>query len=151
VPRITTQPRARILEGLELKAGLTHAYCRAKSQQALAIGRDQVGHLPPFPDMAVKPQSAVHGVNHPVAARSKFTIWRARFGILRRVVGADHTCGASGQGTARLNVRLLAGRDSLNGRRRRSRRYGTVEHHALQRIREGVCSSRYPFANAGRG
>src|SRR5690242_6424824 len=53
VPRIASDARPRILQWLELEAGLPEPDGRAKSEQSLTIGRHEVRHLAPFPDVAV--------------------------------------------------------------------------------------------------
>jgi len=55
VPRVAADTRPRILQWLELEAGLPKPDCRAKSEQPLTIGRHEVRHLAPFPDVAVQP------------------------------------------------------------------------------------------------
>jgi hypothetical protein len=74
VPRIAAHARAGIFQRFELQAGLTEPDRHAESEQSLTIGRDEVRHLAPFPDVAVQPQTAIHRVNHPVAAGAKFSI-----------------------------------------------------------------------------
>jgi hypothetical protein len=78
VPRIAANACPRIFQWLELEAGLPEPDCRAKSEQSLTIGRHEVRHLAPFPDVAVQPQAAIHCVNHPGAAGPKLSIFRAR-------------------------------------------------------------------------
>ena len=78
VPRIAANACPRIFQWLELEAGLPEPDCRAKSEQSLTIGRHEVRHLAPFPDVAVQPQAAIHCVNHPGAAGPKLSILRAR-------------------------------------------------------------------------
>jgi hypothetical protein len=83
MPRVAADARAGILQRFELETGLTEADRRAESEQSLAIGRDEVRHLAPFPDVAVQPQAAIHRVNHPGAAGSKFSIFRTCQGLVR--------------------------------------------------------------------
>jgi hypothetical protein len=84
VPRIPTYARSRILQRLELETGLPEPDRRAESEQSLTIGRHEVRHLAPFPDMAVQPQPAIHRVNHPSAARPKFSVFRTCRELARR-------------------------------------------------------------------
>jgi hypothetical protein len=84
VPRIPAYARSRILQRLELETGLPEPDCRAESEQSLTIGRHEVCHLAPFPDMAVQPQTAIHRVNHPGAARPKFSVIRTCRELARR-------------------------------------------------------------------
>lgn len=83
MPRIATYARSRILQRLELETGLPEADPRAESEQSLTIGRHEVRHLAPFPDVAVQPQTAIHRVNHPRAAGPKFPILRTCEGLVR--------------------------------------------------------------------
>jgi len=84
VPRIAANACPRIFQWLELEAGLPEPDCRAKSEQSLTIGRHEVRHLAPFPDVAVQPQTAIHRVNHPSAARPKFSVFRTWRELARR-------------------------------------------------------------------
>jgi hypothetical protein len=84
VPRIATYARSRILQRLELETGLPEADRRAESEQSLTIGGHEVRHLAPFPDVAVQPQTAIHRVNHPSAARPKFSVFRTWRELARR-------------------------------------------------------------------
>jgi hypothetical protein len=55
MPRIAADPRAGILQRLELETALPEPDRLAESEQSLSIGRDEVRHLAPFPDVAVQP------------------------------------------------------------------------------------------------
>jgi hypothetical protein len=90
VPRIAAGARPRILQWLELEAGLPEPDCRAKSEQSLTIGRHEVRHLAPFPDVAVQPQAAIHRVNHPGTAGAKFSILRTLGQRLLRSLRSGH-------------------------------------------------------------
>jgi len=107
VPRIPPDARARIFQRFELEAGLTEPDGRAKSEQPLTIGRDEVRHLTPFPDMAVQPQTAIHRVNHPGTAGSKLSIFRTCL-RLARPVRSTHF-GA----TTTVSIPLQSARDHL--------------------------------------
>jgi hypothetical protein len=76
VPRIAANASAGILQRFELETGFTEPDHRAESKQSLTIGRDEVRHLAPLPDVAVQPETAVHRVYHPVAAGPKLQIFR---------------------------------------------------------------------------
>jgi hypothetical protein len=77
VPRITADAGAGILQWFELQTGRSEPDRRAEAEQSLTVGRDEVRHLAPFPDVAMQPQAAIHRVNHPGAAGPKFSIFRA--------------------------------------------------------------------------
>ena len=55
VPRIAAYARAGILQRLELETGLSEPDRRTESKQPLTIGRDEMRHLAPLPDVAVQP------------------------------------------------------------------------------------------------
>jgi hypothetical protein len=84
VPRVATYARSRILQRLELETGRPEPDRRAESEQSLTIGRHEVRHLAPFPDVAMQPQTAIHRVNHPGAARPKFLVFRTGRPLARR-------------------------------------------------------------------
>ncbi len=84
MPRIAADARSRILQRLELETGLPEPDRRAESKQSLTIGRHEVRHLAPFPDVAVQPQTAIHCVNHPSAARPKLPVFRTCREVVRR-------------------------------------------------------------------
>ena len=67
MPRITSQTGAWILQRFVLESSDWKTNGAAVLDQALAIGGDEVGHWTAFPDMAVKPQTAFHRVDHPFA------------------------------------------------------------------------------------
>ena len=83
MPRVAANARTWILQRFELKPGFAESDRRAKAKQSLPIGRDEVRHLAPFPDVAVQPQTAIHRVNHPRAAGPKFPILRTCEGLVR--------------------------------------------------------------------
>jgi hypothetical protein len=107
VPRISTDARARIFQRFELEAGLTEPDGRTKSEQPLTIGRDEVRHLAPFPDMAVQPQTAIHRVNHPGTAGSKLSIFRTCQGLARWVRAAQFST------TTTVSIPFQSARDYL--------------------------------------
>ena len=67
MPGVAPDSSARILEWLELEPRGRDAYRRAVAEEPFAVGRYQMRHRPPFPDMPMQPQTAVHGVNHSLA------------------------------------------------------------------------------------
>src|SRR5437762_675352 len=76
MPRIAADARSGVLQRFELKATFPESDRRTEPEQSLSIGRDEVRHLAPFPDVTVQPQTAIHRVNHPGATRPKFSILR---------------------------------------------------------------------------
>ena len=48
-------------------------------KKPLAVGRNEVCHRVTFPPMAVQPESAIHGEDHPVKAAAEFAECRCRF------------------------------------------------------------------------
>jgi hypothetical protein len=88
MPRIAADPRAGILQRLELETALPEPDRLAESEQSLSIGRDEVRHLAPFPDVAVQPQAPVHRVNHPRTTGLKLSIFRTCQRLFRRLRSA---------------------------------------------------------------
>jgi hypothetical protein len=74
VPRIPLLTRSRIFQWFEFQPVDGQANAPAIFQQPLAVGRYQVCHGPPLPSVAVQPQPTIHGVNHSIAAQSKFPV-----------------------------------------------------------------------------
>ena len=68
---------------------------RAVAQQALTVGRHEVRHRPPLPDVAVQPEAAVHRVDHPLAARAKLSIRRTGRGLARAILVVSLQCDGS--------------------------------------------------------
>jgi len=130
VPRIATDARSRILQWLELEAGLPEPDGRAEAEQSLTVGGHEVRHLAPFPDVAVQPQTAIHRVNHPCAARPKFSVIRIRRELVRRF-RLDHFGATAAFIRARISLRSLTGWNPFDRGRGRCRRDRAVEHHAL--------------------
>jgi hypothetical protein len=64
MPCIPTRAGAWILEGLELEPFGGNSHLLSIGKQARSIGRDQMRHGPSLPDVAVHPESTVHGVDH---------------------------------------------------------------------------------------
>jgi len=88
MPRIAPNARAGIFQRFELETGFPESDRRAESKQSLTIGRDEVRHLAPFPDVAAQPQTAIHRVNHPGSAGPKLSIlWTCD-----RLAGRLRTC-----------------------------------------------------------
>ena len=76
MPRVATLPGARILERLELQASGGQSRFRPVGEQERTVGGYQVRHRPPFPEMPVQPEAAVHGVDHPLASRRELAVNR---------------------------------------------------------------------------
>ena len=74
MPRVPPEPCARVLERLELQALLGEADSPAILEQPRAVGGDEMCHATPLPHVAVEPEAAVHGVDHPVAALLEFAV-----------------------------------------------------------------------------
>jgi hypothetical protein len=91
MPRITSDSRAWVFERFVLKAGDRKTNGAAVLDQALTVGGDEVSHRAAFPDMAVKPQTAVHRMDHPFATKRKLTIGT----ILERAVTVDRSAAHS--------------------------------------------------------
>jgi len=79
MPGVSSHSRARILEGLELKASCGEPDIAPVDKESLAIRRDEVGHLMALPDVPVQPQTAVHREDHSVASAKKLTVRRRDF------------------------------------------------------------------------
>lgn len=67
MPRITAATGARIFERLELEPRLGKTDATTIREQALAIRRDEMGHLRAAPHMAMQPEPAGHRVAHAFA------------------------------------------------------------------------------------
>jgi hypothetical protein len=74
MPGITADACAGILERLVLEPGLWQAHCASVVEQTPAAGRHEVRHLAPLPHVTVKPEPAVHRVNHPITALCELDI-----------------------------------------------------------------------------
>ena len=115
--------RTRILQWLELEALVRQSDPAAVVEQSVPVGGDQVRHATAEPDVAMKPETAIHRMDHPVAATGEL----ARLLVRRGVVRHDPT----------IARRLLAEELALDGGRRQGR-HGADEHRALDRIRQRV-------------
>ena len=73
MPSIPAFAGSRILQRLELKTMGRDAHFGAVVEQPLFVGRDEMRHAPAFPHVAVQPETAIHRVNHAVAAPFKFS------------------------------------------------------------------------------
>jgi hypothetical protein len=76
MPGIATFSRSRIAQRLELKLFGRKAHLRAVAKQDVSVYRDKVSHRATEPYMAVKPQSALHRMDHPVTAGREFAVFR---------------------------------------------------------------------------
>ena len=73
MPGITSDARTGILERFVLQPIGGDTGRSPVCEQSLAIGRDEVRESASLPNVPVQPETAVHGENHPVTPRSKFT------------------------------------------------------------------------------
>lgn len=94
MPRIPSDTRSGILESFELETIVCESYGATKFKEPFPISGDQVCHWPTLPSVAMKPESAVHGEDHPVATTCKFAVARGtgsshtrvpQFSVLRRL------------------------------------------------------------------
>ena len=76
MPRRASRARAGILEWLVLKPFRCEADLSSVGEKKSAIGGDEVRQRPAFPGVTMEPEAAIHGVDHPVAPRSKLDIAR---------------------------------------------------------------------------
>lgn len=67
MPRVAAHTGARVTQWLELQPSLGKPGLGTIRQQPRAIGGDEVRHRTSFPDVAMQPESAIHGVNHSLA------------------------------------------------------------------------------------
>jgi hypothetical protein len=74
VPRAPSLAGPRVLQRLELKSLWRQANFSTVSEELLAVGRNEMRHLMSLPSMAVKPESTVHGVDHPISPPTEFSI-----------------------------------------------------------------------------
>jgi hypothetical protein len=81
MPSVTTKACARILERLELQTFSRDANRRSKGKEARLVGGDEMRHRAALPQMAVKPQTAIHCANHPIAPTFELPIRR----IVKRI------------------------------------------------------------------
>ena len=73
--------RPRILEWLELQALGGKPDGAAIIEQSLAIDGDEVRHWPAFPQVPMKPEPALHRVDHPGATVREFPVARLGRGM----------------------------------------------------------------------
>ena len=74
MPRVASDSRSGILEGLELESLGCQPDSLTVREQPFPICRNQVGHCMAFPAMAVKPETAIHGEDHSFPSAAKFAI-----------------------------------------------------------------------------
>ena len=101
MPGVAPDSGAGILQGLELESVVGQTDGAAIGEQQLAIGRHQVRHPSSLPQVAMQPEAAIHGVDHPIAKL---------FELFKRWSDVGHVA-----------ARLVAGDDSGNGCRRDGR------------------------------
>lgn len=76
MPRRAPLSGPRILERLVLETPRRKARPRAVGEQLLPIRADEMRQQLSLPAMPVQPQSAVHGVDHPVAPTGELAVRR---------------------------------------------------------------------------
>jgi hypothetical protein len=68
VPRVAPDAGPWILEWLELQVMAREPQRITQRQEPVAIGADHVHQWLSLPDVTMEPESAVHGMDHPVLA-----------------------------------------------------------------------------------
>lgn len=74
MPRGAPNTGARVLQWLELQPFARKARRPAVLEQEFAVCRNEVCHRAAEPDMAMKPQPTIHGVDHPVAPARELAV-----------------------------------------------------------------------------
>ena len=97
MPRVAPIPRPGVLQRFVLETRGRQSHGAAVGEQALAIGRDEMGHRAALPDMAMEPETAVHRVDHPLATVVELAIQGFRTGR----VAPRHTGAPGGTATDR--------------------------------------------------
>ena len=110
VPSVASLTRARIAQRFELQATRRNAQGHAVRQQPLAIGTHQMHHGSAEPDVPMQPDTAVHRVDHAVAA-------------LDELACSDRTVGLEQPSVSACIVRIF------NNRRERSHRSHFTRQH----------------------
>jgi hypothetical protein len=129
MPGVAPLAGARILQRLSLQALVRQTHTATIREQSIAIGGHEMCHTAAKPDMAVEPESAVHRVDHSIAAARELP----RETVSGGVVGHRPTI-ASG---------LLAEELAFD-RGWRDRRHGTHENGALDGVGQRVGDFRGP-------
>jgi len=74
MPCVSSNARARILEGFELKPLGGQADIPTIGEQPFPIGGYQMGHWVTLPAMTVQPETAIHCEDHPVASLQELAV-----------------------------------------------------------------------------
>ena len=114
MPRISTNSRAWVLQRLVLQPILGQADGTPVGEKKLAVSRYEVREASTAPEMAMEPQTAVHGVDHSITQLFEF---------FKRGRDVGHAA-----------ARLVAGDDSGNGGRRNRR---GIPHEQRAEVRIG--------------
>jgi hypothetical protein len=92
VPGVSTNAAARILERFELERFGGDAHTPAIGEEQCSVRGDEVRHGPPLPYVSMEPQTAIHGVDHPIAPGAKLANdWLWWRDVSRGLVGDAHT------------------------------------------------------------
>jgi hypothetical protein len=83
VPGVAADARARILERLVLETASREAYGTPILEESLAVGGNEMRHALAAPEVAMQPESAIHGVDHSVPAPLEFEVRHALLGDFR--------------------------------------------------------------------
>ena len=67
MPGVAANPRPRILERLELKPTFRQPDGASILDQALSVGRNEMRHAVPLPQVTMEPEPTIHRVDHSVA------------------------------------------------------------------------------------
>lgn len=117
MPRVSADARARILEWFVLESVGVDPNGRAVVEKKRAIRRDEMRHATAAPQMAVQPEAAIHGEDHPVTSLFEFPVprWNARHPRvpvscrLRLPPRSPEQPGPPFRGTARRSAATTAG------------------------------------------
>ena len=74
MPCVASNTRAGVLQWLVLQPFRWNTDGSPILEQELPVRRDEVRHRPAEPDMAMEPQPAIHGVDHPIAPARELAI-----------------------------------------------------------------------------
>ena len=74
MPGVASSTRAGILQRLVLQPFGWNTDGSPILEQELPVRRHEVRHRPAEPDMAMEPQPAIHGVDHPIAPTREFAV-----------------------------------------------------------------------------
>lgn len=74
MPGVAPNTGAGVLQWLVLQPFRWNANGLPILEQAPPVRRDEMCHGPPEPDMAMEPQAALHGVDHPIASARELAV-----------------------------------------------------------------------------